>query len=113
MPSAEIILCTEEKIVCFFVFEHCVDRGNGGYADGSGGQPGISVGVVGTVGVEHVAFDAADGEVADGEFDCRVGLERHSYAEAVEVDGGYVGFFFLSIGFFFYNGGDGEYLLAR
>lgn len=112
MSSTEIVLCTEEKIVCFFVFEHCIDRGNGGYADGSWGQASVSVGVVGTVGVEHIAFDAADGEVADGEFDSWVGLEWHAYAEAVEINGGYVGFFFLGIGFFFHNGGNGEYLLA-
>ena len=112
MPSAEIFLCAEEKIVGFFVFEHSIDRGNRRYADGSGRQSCVAVGVVGAVGGEHVVQDSPDGEIAYGVFDSRVGLERHANAEPVEIDGRYVGLFFLGIGFLFYNGGNGKNLLA-
>lgn len=112
VPSAEIFLCTEEKIVGFFVFEHGVDRGSGGDADGSRGEAGVAVGIVGTVVLEHVAADATDGEVADGILDGGVGLKGHADAVAVEVDGGDVGFLVVGVGLLFNNGGDGEHLLA-
>ena len=37
VPSAEIFLCTEEKIVGFFIFEHSIDRGNRRYTNGARG----------------------------------------------------------------------------
>lgn len=110
--SAEIFLGAEEKVGGFLVFQNGIDGGNGRDADGSRREAGIEVGVVGAVGGEHGAPDATDGEVAKGEFDGGVGLKGHTGSEAVEVDGGDVGFLVVGIGLFVDDGGDGEDLLA-
>lgn len=112
MPSAEIFLCAEEKIVSFFVFEHCIDRRCGGDTDGTRRQPGVAVCVVGTVDSEHIVKYSADGEVADGIFYGGVGLKRHTDTEPVEVDRGDVGLLFIDVSLFLDNGGDGHYLLS-
>ena len=112
VPSAEIFLCTEEKIVGFFVFEHGVDGGSGGDADGSRGEAGVAVCVVGTVVLEHVAADATDGEVADGILDGGVGLKGHADAAAVEVDRGDVVFLIVAVGLLLDDGGEGDYFGA-
>ena len=112
MPSAEIFLCAEEKIVGFLVFEHGIDRRCRGETDGSWRQPGVAVCVVGAVDREHIVKYSADGEVADGIFYGWVGLERHADTEPVEVDRGDVWLLFLDVGLFLNNGSDGHHLLA-
>ena len=74
VPSAEVLFGTEVYVVCLFVFEHGINGGGRRYADGTGGKTGVEVGVVGTIGLEHVAFDASDGEITYGIFDGGVGL---------------------------------------
>ena len=47
MVSGKVILGAHVQIRVVFVVEYGIDGSNGGHADGTGGKPGISVGVVG------------------------------------------------------------------
>ena len=68
--------------------EHLIDGARFGEADDARGQTFHHIGVVGRLDGEHVAGDAADGEIAFGEAHRRVGLQPHPAVEAVEVEAG-------------------------
>lgn len=110
--TAEIFLGTEIEIVGVLVLQNGIDRGCGGYADGSRRETGMHIGVVGTVGEQHIGLDTLDGKVAYGKFDGGVGLQGHIDMQSVKVDGGDIGFFVIGIGLFFNDGGKGDDLLT-
>ena len=72
----------------------------------------MEIGVVWAFGLEHLAFDATNGEIAYGIFYGGVGLQWHTDAIAVEVDGSNVGLLIVAVGLFLDDGGDGKHLVA-
>ena len=76
--AREVLLGTHIQIGMLRVMEHGIYPVDAGHADGTGRQPQVLIGVVGALGLEMLVIDAAEREVAHGEFHRRVGLERHT-----------------------------------
>lgn len=105
--AGEVFFGTHVEPVVGPGVEQGVDGCGVGNADGAGRKADDAIGVVGRLDAEVFAADAPQAEVAEGEFNGRVGLEFHAFMEAVEVEAANGCALGAVVGFFFGDGGDG------
>ena len=113
MCAREVFLGTHVDVVVLGIVQHGIYPARGGDAYGAGRKAGVEVGVVGRGRFEVGIGDALPCEVAEGETHGRVGLQRYTPAQAVDVEAGHDGLFRAVVRFFFHNGGQCTDLVHR
>ena len=98
MGAGQVVLGAEIEVVVVGVVEHGIDRGDRRHTDRPRRQARIFISIVRGIDGQVGMQDAFDREIADSELDRRIGLQRHTALQPVDINPRHDGHFVLALG---------------
>ena len=87
--TGKVLFGAHIQVVVLDMVQHGVDTGDGRDTDGAGRQAGVPVSIVGAFHVQMIVVNSPEGEIVQGELHRRVGLQRHTGTQTVDVHAGH------------------------